>query len=364
MNDPQARMIDNEHQSHSHNHPAQGGPGAPIGVRDPVCGMTVDPQNSKHRFEHAGRIFHFCSAGCREKFSADPAAYLKSKEADTPAAPPGAIWTCPMHPEIRQDHRGSCPICGMALEPVAPSAEAGPNPELFDMSRRFWAGLALTVPVAVLAMSEFIPGLHIERFVSPRWSIWLQFALGTPVVLWAGWPFFERGWQSVLRRSLNMFSLISLGVGTAYAYSLVATFAPSIFPAGFRSADGSVATYFEAAAVITVLVLLGQVLELRAREQTGGAIRALLNLAPKTTRRIRADGTEEEVSLDQVHVSDRLRIRPGDGVPVDGTVLEGRSSVDESMVTGKSMPVTKEVGARLIGGTVNGTGALVMRMRR
>ena len=365
MNDKQASLVGHDHQQHSHDHhTAHGGPGVPTAVKDPVCGMTVNSETSKHRFEHGGLVFHFCSARCREKFAADPAAYLDPKITDTPAAPPGAIWTCPMHPEIRQDHPGSCPICGMALEPIAPSAEASPNPELIDMSRRFWVGLALSVPVAFLAMADFIPGLHIDRVISPHWSIWLQFALSTPVVLWAGWPFFERGWQSVLRRSLNMFSLISLGVGTAYVYSLVATFAPSIFPAGFRSADGTVATYFEAAAIITVLVLLGQVLELRAREQTGGAIRALLNLAPKTTRRIRADGTDEEVTLDQVHVNDSLRIRPGDGVPVDGTVLEGRSSVDESMVTGESMPVTKEVGARLIGGTVNGTGALVMRAEK
>ena len=319
------------------------------GAIDPVCGMTVDPVNSKHRFEHGGQTFHFCCARCRERFAAEPDKYL------APAAPPleaprGAIWTCPMHPEVRQDHPGSCPICGMALEPAAPSAEAAPNPELADMSRRFWIGLALTVPVFVLGMAGRLPVV--------------QLVLASPVVLWAGWPFFARGWQSLVRRSLNMFSLIALGVGTAYVYSLVAVGAPGRFPAGFRDPDGTVATYFEAAAVIVVLVLLGQVLELRAREQTGGAIRALLNLAPKTTRRIRADGTDEEIAVDRVQAGDRLRIRPGDGVPVDGVVLEGSSSVDESMVTGESMPVAKEAGATLVGGTVNGTGALIMRAEK
>jgi Cu+-exporting ATPase len=327
--------------------------------------MTVNPLTSKHRFDYQGETFHFCSAQCRERFAAEPPKYLGGAEpAPTPEAPPGTIWTCPMHPEIRQDHPGSCPICGMALEPLAPSAEATPNPELADMSRRFRIGLALTVPVVVLAMADIIPGIHLASVVSPRWSILLQFVLASPVMLWSGWPFFVRGWQSLLRRHLNMFSLIALGVGTAYLYSLVAAFAPSTFPAGFRSSDGTVATYFEAAAVITVLVLLGQVLELRAREQTGGAIRALLNLAPKTTRRLRADATDEEITVDRVHVGDRLRIRPGDGVPVDGTVLEGRSSVDESMVTGESMPVTKEAGAKLIGGTVNGSGALIMQAEK
>jgi P-type Cu+ transporter len=276
----------------------------------------------------------------------------------------GGIWTCPMHPEIRRHQPGNCPICGMALELVAASADAGPNHELADMSRRFWIGLAFTVPVFVLAMADFIPGLHLGKLVPPQWSIWLQFALATPVVLWAGWPFLVRGFQSLVRRHLNMFSLIALGVGAAYVYSVVATLAPDSFPAGFRNPDGTVATYFEAAAVITVLVLLGQVLELRAREQTGGAIRALLNLAPKSTRRIRADGTDEEIALDHVQVGDRLRIRPGDGVPVDGTVLEGRSSVDESLVTGESAAVSKEPGSKLIGGTVNGTGALIMHAEK
>ena len=282
----------------------------------------------------------------------------------TAEPPGGAVWTCPMHPEIRQDHPGSCPICGMALEPLAPSAEAAPNPELADMSRRFWIGLALTVPLFALAMADFIPGIHLGRLVLPSWSVWLQFVLATPVVLWAGWPFFVRGYRSVLRRHLNMFSLIALGTGTGYAYSVVATFASGSFPPGFRGPGGTVATYFEAAAVITVLVLLGQLLELRAREQTGGAIRALLNLTPKSTWRVRADGADEQIALDLVQVGDRLRIRPGDGVPVDGTVLEGHGTVDESLVTGESAAVPKGPGSKLIGGTMNGTGALIMRAEK
>ena len=275
--------------------------------------------------------------------------------------PRGTIYTCPMHPQIRQDGPGNCPICGMALEPLEVTAEAGPNLELIDMSRRFWIGLALAVPVVALEMGGHIPALGLHDLISPRLSTLLQFLFATPVVLWAGWPFFERALASILHRSLNMFSLIALGTGAAYLYSLVATFLPGIFPAGFRGMDGTVAVYFEAAAVITVLVLLGQVLELRAREQTGGAIRALLNLAPKTARRLTAAGEDEEISVVAVELGDKLRVRPGDGVPVDGTVLEGRSAVDESMVTGESMPVAKQPGAKLIGGTVNGTGSLVMR---
>jgi Cu+-exporting ATPase len=331
-------------------------------VTDPVCGMKVDPATSKHRLEHDGKTFHFCSAGCRTKFEADPARYLKAEASPgAAAAPKGAIYTCPMHPEIRQEGPGNCPICGMALEPLEVTAEAGPNHELIDMTLRFWIGFALTLPLVVLEMGAHVPGLGLHRLVSPTASTWIQFLLGTPVVLWAGWPFFVRGWQSVVNRSLNMFSLIALGTGAAYLYSLVATFAPGIFPAGFRGMDGTVAVYFEAAAVITVLVLLGQVLELRAREQTGGAIRALLDLAPKTARRIRADGVDEEVNLAEVQLGDRLRVRPGEGLPVDGEVLEGGGSVDESMVTGESLPVEKAPGSMVIGGTVNGTGSLVMR---
>ncbi len=358
---PGVERHPHSHSGHGHNEAAPSA--AASRVTDPVCGMTVDPATSPHRLTYDGRAFHFCSARCREKFAADPVAYLKPAAPAKPA-PTGAIYTCPMHPEIRQDRPGTCPICGMALEPEAASAEAAPNPELADMTRRFWIGLALAVPVFFLTMADLVPGMCLERIIPPRWSIWVQFALATPVVLWAGAPFFVRGWQSLLRRRLNMFSLISVGVGTAYVYSLVAAFAPGIFPAGFVSRAGTVATYFEAAAVIVVLVLFGQVLELRAREQTGGAIRALLNLAPKTAWRLRADGTDEQITLDRVQVGDRLRVRPGDAIPVDGTVLEGRGNVDESMVTGESMPVTKEPGSRLIGGTINGTGALVMRAEK
>ena len=327
---------------------------------DPVCGMKVNPVTSKHRFEHAGRTFHFCSARCREKFMASPAAYLKPAE-PPPPGPAGTIYTCPMHPQIRQVGPGSCPICGMALEPLEVTAEAGPNAELIEMSRRFWIGLVLTLPVVTLEMGAHLPTLRLHDLLSPRLSILIQFVLATPVVLWAGWPFFERVWASVIHRSLNMFSLIALGTGAAYLYSLVATFMPGIFPAGFRGMDGTVAVYFEAAAVITVLVLLGQVLELRAREQTGGAIRALLNLAPKTARRLTPTGGDEEIPLEHVRVDDRLRVRPGDGMPVDGTVIDGNSAVDESMVTGESMPVAKQAGDKLIGGTINVTGSLIMR---
>ncbi|MCG7362447.1 heavy metal translocating P-type ATPase [Roseomonas sp. ACRSG] len=331
-------------------------------VRDPVCGMAVDPAKTPHHAQHHGTAFHFCSAGCKSKFEADPGKYLKAEKAAAPtAAEKAAIYTCPMHPEIRQQGPGSCPICGMALEPLEITAEAAPNAELADMTRRFWIGLVLTLPILVLEMGAHIPGLGIHELVPPRVSVWVQFLLGTPVVLWAGWPFFVRGWQSFRNRSLNMFSLIALGTGAAYLYSLVATFAPGVFPEGFRGMDGTVAVYFEAAAVITVLVLLGQVLELRAREQTGGAIRALLNMAPKTARRLKENGEDEEVPLAEVHAGDRLRVRPGESVPVDGEVLEGSGAVDESMVTGESMPVGKQPGDKVIGGTVNGTGALVMR---
>src|SRR5271167_2732216 len=291
--------------------------------------------------------------------------YLRTHGAPSTAPPAptvtGVIYTCPMHPQIRQVGPGNCPICGMTLEPVKTTAEAGENHELTDMTRRFWVGLALALPVFVLEMGSHIPALRMHDLVSPQVSTWIQFALSTPVVLWAGWPFFERAWASIVHRSLNMFSLIALGTGSVYLYSLFATFAPDLFPAGFHGMGGTVAVYFEAAAVITVLVLLGQVLELRARERTGGAIRALLKLAPKTARRLKADGQDEEVALEMVRIGDRLRVRPGDGVPVDGKVLEGESAVDESMVTGESMPAAKKSGDKLIGGTVNGTGSLVMR---
>ena len=286
-----------------------------------------------------------------------------NKTAQPVTSKKGVIYTCPMHPQIRRAEPGSCPICGMALEPLSAIQETGPSPELIDMTRRFWIGAALAVPTAILEMGGHFPGLELHRYISPQISVWLQFLFATPVVLWAGWPFFVRGWASVRNRSLNMFSLIALGVGAAFLYSLAATFAPGVFPDSLRQ-DGVTPVYYEAAAVITVLVLLGQVLELRAREQTGSAIRALLNLAPKTARRIRDDGSDDEVQLEEVHIGDRLRVRPGDSVPVDGGVIEGHSAIDESMVTGESMPVEKEPGAKVIGGTINGTGSLVMRAEK
>jgi len=333
------------------------------GEIDPVCGMKVDPATSTYRHMHGERLYHFCSAGCLKKFTNQPEKFLSRRDRSPQTSHAGATYTCPMHPQIRQMQPGSCPICGMALELVTSAEDTGPSPELLDMSRRFWIGAALALPVVIVEMSAHLPGLNFHQFVSPRLSIWIQLLLATPVVLWAGWPFFVRGWASLRNRSLNMFSLIALGIGTAYLYSLVATFAPTLFPESLRQ-DGVIPVYYEAAAVITVLVLLGQVLELRAREQTGGAIRALLNLAPKIAPRIRADGSEEDVTLDAVQVGDRLRVRPGDSVPVDGAVLEGRSAIDESMVTGESMPVAKAPGAKVIGGTINGTGSFVMRAER
>ncbi|MBY0510329.1 MAG: YHS domain-containing protein, partial [Rhodospirillaceae bacterium] len=327
-------------------------------VKDPVCGMDVDPATTKHHADYAGKTHYFCSAGCRIKFIGEPSKYLNKAGRPPPPADEGAIYTCPMHPEIRQVGPGSCPICGMALEPVAVSAESGPNPELRDMTRRFWIGLALALPVVALEMGAHLVDLH--HIISARLSMWLQFVLATPVVLWAGWPFFVRGWQSIITRKLNMFTLIALGTGVAWLYSVVATLLPDAFPAEFHSTEGAVAIYYEAAAVITVLVLLGQVLELRAREETSGAIKALLNLAPKVARRIKSEGAEEEVALDDVQIGDRLRVRPGDKIPVDGKVVEGRSAVDESMVTGESMPVTKEIDGAVIGGTLNQSGALII----
>jgi P-type Cu+ transporter len=342
----------------------EGTAAAPAGatVIDPVCGMTVDPATTPHKHTHQGHPYYFCSAGCRSKFAADPAKYLEGKEQAAEPMPEGTIYTCPMHPEIRQVGPGSCPICGMALEPEIAGADTGPNPELADMTRRFWIGLALTGPVFALEMGGHFIGLH--GLLDQATSHWLQFALATPVVLWGGWPFFVRGWQSLVTRNLNMFTLIAIGTGVAWAYSVVATLAPHVFPTAFRAPGGTVAVYFEAAAVITVLVLLGQVLELRAREQTSGAIRALLDLAPKMARRLNADGSDEEVSLEVIAVGDLLRVRPGEKVPVDGAVTEGRSALDESMVTGESMPVTKEPGAKLIAGTLNTTGSLVMRAEK
>ena len=321
--------------------------------------MTVNPATSKHRFEYRGETFHFCSAGCRTKFAADPVAYLEKDSKPKAAVPEGTIYTCPMHPEIRQVGPGSCPICGMALEPEVASLDAPPNPELADMTRRFWVGLVLALPAIVLEMGGHLVGGH--GWVDPTLSNWIQFAFATPVVLWAGWPFFVRGWQSLVTRNLNMFTLIAVGTGVAYVYSVVGTVAPEIFPATFRGHGGAVAVYFESAAVITVLVLLGQVLELRAREATSGAIKALLQLAPKTARRIGDDGADHEVEIDTLAVGDHLRVRPGEKVPVDGVILEGRSSLDKSLVTGESMPVTKEAGSKVIAGTLNQSGGFVMR---
>jgi Cu+-exporting ATPase len=323
--------------------------------------MIVDPARTPNSAQSEGATYYFCGRDCREKFIAEPARYLSPRtEAPPPKpAPAGTIYTCPMHPQIRRPGPGFCPICGMALEPEVATASEGPSAELADMTRRFWVGLVLTVPILALEMFGHIGGA--QMMLSGAASNWIQLILGTPVVLWAGWPFFVRGWASLKTRSLNMFTLIAMGIGVAWAYSIVATVAPGLFPPAFRDADGSVAIYFEAAAVITVLVLLGQVLELRAREQTGGAIRALLDLTPKTARRIRADGGDEDVALENVNVGDRLRVRPGDKVPLDGAIIEGSSAVDESMVTGESMPVTKGSGDKVIGGTMNQTGGFVMR---
>jgi heavy metal translocating P-type ATPase len=352
-------------------------------VTDPVCGMSVDPGSAEHQLLHDGETVYFCSGHCQAKFAADPGRY-----ATTPAHAPqhdgqdhgghdhagqggaGVLadeadvveYTCPMHPEIRQPGPGACPICGMALEPVTVTADTGPSQELVSMTRRFWVGVVLSLPVLVLGMGgDLFPAIH--DLLSPAASNWAQLVLATPVVLWGGWPFFERGWASVRTRNLNMFTLIAMGTGVAWLFSVIATVAPGIFPDAFR-ADGAVDVYFEAASVITTLVLLGQVLELRAREQTSGAIKALLDLSPKTARRVREDGTDEEITLDLVQIGDRLRVRPGEKVPVDGVVLEGRSSVDESLVTGESMPVTKAEGDSVIGGAINATGGFVMRAER
>jgi Cu+-exporting ATPase len=413
---------------------------------DPVCGMMVNPASAKHTFEHAGKNYYFCCAGCLEKFRADPAKFLNkpaqghgsglvtlgmpkpgaaasmgtiqiasaktgqasaaatamavssSPEVTATPAPsdpryyvcpmcpevrqvgPGPCpscgmaldpespfpitkteYTCPMHPEMVRSEPGSCPICGMALEPRTVTAHEEENPELRDMSRRFWVSLALTAPLMIVAMVDMLPGMALQHALPEGWLAWIELALATPVVLWGGWPFFQRGWASLVNRSTNMFTLIAMGTGVAYLYSLVATAFPQIFPAQFRGMGGRPDVYFEAAAAITTLVLLGQVLELRARSQTSTAIRALLDLSPKTARRLGDDGSENDVPLDQVHPGDRLRVRPGEKVPVDGEVIEGTSSVDESMITGESIPTGKAPGSRVIGATVNGTGSFIMR---
>ena len=356
--------------THGHDHalPQGRGPASPA-TKDPVCGMDVDPARTKHHFEHDGETFYFCSAGCLARFEADPERFLsrRGSAAEPPATAVIAqraesiVWTCPMHPEIRRSGPGACPICGMALEPLEPSLDEGPNPELIDMSRRLWISAALSFPLLALTMGSDLLGWHV---LPMRVSIWLQLALAAPVVLWGAEPFFARGWASLRSRTLNMFTLISLGVGVAFLYSLVATLVPGLFPASFRTMGGLVPVYYESAALITALVLLGQVLELRARSATGRAIRALLGLAPKTARRVGTDGAEEDVALDLVQPGDVLRIRPGEKVPVDGVVTEGHSSVDESMISGEAVPVEKVAGDKVTGATVNGTGSLLMRAER
>jgi Cu+-exporting ATPase len=333
---------------------------------DPVCGMTVDTTASKPSHTHDGTDFHFCSQRCHDKFVVDPEYYISGahKEADKDL-PSGTLYTCPMHPEIVQEGPGDCPICGMALEPMGiPAEDAGPNPELVDFRRRFWVGAVLTVPLLVLTMGPLVGLGFIRDILGERATLWIEFGLGTPVILWAGWPFLVRGVKSVTSGNLNMFTLIAIGVGSAYLFSVIAVLAPGIFPTGFRSAEGHVGVYFEAGAVIVVLVLLGQMMELGARERTGTAIRALLDLAAKTARIIREDGSEEDIPLEDVKIGDRLRVRPGDKVPADGVVVEGRSSVDESMISGEPIPVEKVEGENVTGATINGTGSLVIEAKR
>ena len=335
-------------------------------AKDPVCGMTVKLGQGKPSHEHKGDTYHFCSQGCHDKFVADPEHFLSGAHKKKKAAlPKGTKYTCPMHPEIVRDAPTDCPLCGMALEPMGiPAADEGPNPELVDFKRRFWIGVVLTVPLLVLAMAPYVGYTAIRDALGERVSLWAELVLGTPVILWSGWPFFVRGVKSVINRSLNMFTLIGMGVGAAYLFSVVAVLAPEIFPAGFRDAQGNVGVYFEAGAVIVVLVLIGQIMELGARERTGSAIRALMDLAPKTARVVREDGREEEIPLEDVQVGDRLRVRPGEKVPVDGVVVEGRSSIDESMISGEPLPVEKVKGDKVTGATINGTGSLVMQAER
>ncbi|HEX3406179.1 MAG TPA: HAD-IC family P-type ATPase, partial [Caulobacteraceae bacterium] len=329
-------------------------------AKDPVCGMSVDAGQTAHHAAHGGRAFHFCSAGCRTRFEADPDRYLAPRDAAPAPAQPGAVYTCPMHPEVRQIGPGACPICGMALERATVSLGDAPSPELADMGRRFWIGLALAAPLVAIDM-----GGHLLGHAMPMggWTRWLEAALATPVVLWAGRPFLQRGWASVRTGHLNMFTLIGLGVAVAYAASLAALVAPGLFPAELRGGEGP-PLYFEAAAVIVTLALLGQVLELRARERTGGAIRALLALAPKTARRVTAHGEDEEVPLGAVRVGDTLRVRPGEAIPVDGEVIRGEGQVDESLVTGEPMPVAKRPGDKVVGGAINRSGGFAMRAEK
>jgi Cu+-exporting ATPase len=330
-------------------------------VKDPVCGMEIDPADAVGTVEHEGKTYHFCSESCVEKFQADPDVYLGEGPPESEPAPPGTIYTCPMHPDVRQDHPGPCPECGMALEPMTPPGEGEEEDvELKNMTRRFWTSVVLAAPLLVIAMGHEA-GLAL---MPDGVRVWVELVLATPVVLWCGWPVLERGWRSLLTMKLNMFTLISIGVMAAWGYSVVATVAPGIFPDSFRSEGGTVGTYFEAAGVIMSLVLLGQVLEGRARRRTGAAIKALLGLAAKTARVIREDGTEEDVPLEEVQIGDRLRVRPGEKVPVDGSVVEGRSNIDESMITGEPIPVAKEAGDKVIGATVNATGSFVMEAQR
>ena len=346
---------------HAHEHHCCGGGATHGTVKDPVCGMTVDPAATPHHFDDEGKTVHFCSAHCLHKYQADPAAYRNGPPPPKPAVA-GAQYTCPMHPEIVQDGPGDCPKCGMALEPMDPTLDTGPNPELVDFTRRLWIGGPLALLLFLLEMGAHL-GLNLHHLIGGGAYNWVQLLLGTPVVVWVGAPFFKRGWASVRNRSPNMWTLIALGTGAAFIFSVIATVAPGLFPDAFRMADGAVPVYFEAAAVIIALVLLGQIMELKARERTGSAIRALLDLAPKTARRI-TDSGEETVPLASIHVGDRLRVRPGEGVPVDGVVVSGHSSVDESMVTGEPLPVEKTEGDTVTGGTLNGSGGLVMRAEK
>ncbi|WP_136617436.1 MULTISPECIES: heavy metal translocating P-type ATPase [Mesorhizobium] len=368
--DPAAGKPTAEHDGHFYHFCSQGcrtkfvaEPEEFLTATDPVCGMSVDRATARHFARHEGQGFYFCSAACQAKFEAEPQKYLGDRPAPKPM-PKGTQYTCPMHPEIIRDKPGSCPKCGMALEPMGvPTGDEGPNPELVDFTRRLWVSAVLSVPLLIIAMAPMI-GLTFEGLVEDRTKVWIELVLASPVVLWAAFPFFHRGWESLVNGSPNMWTLISLGVGAAYLYSVVATLFPDIFPHQFRGHGGAVPVYFEAAAVIVALVFLGQVLELRAREKTGSAIRALLDLAPKTARLMAADGSESDVPLDAVKAGDRLRIRPGDAVPVDGTVLEGRSSIDESVITGEPLPVEKAEGDALTGGTLNKNGSLIMRAER
>ncbi|HEV2336955.1 MAG TPA: heavy metal translocating P-type ATPase [Stellaceae bacterium] len=356
-------MLATERAAHGSGHRNAAGP--PGMVTDPVCGMSVDPATARDRAEHAGKQYFFCGPRCLERFTAEPGRFTGiSKAPVAPAAPGKALWTCPMHPQIVRDGPGSCPICGMALEPMIPGGEDGESSELRDMTLRFWIGVALSAPLLAITMVEHIDKSMLDAVLAPRLNVWIQLILGTPAVVWGGAPFFRRGWESVLNRSLNMFTLIALGTGVAYLYSLVAALAPGIFPASFRDPMGGVPLYFEAAAVITTLVLLGQVLELRARSATNSAIRELLDLAPKVARLVRDDGTEADIALELVVPGQRLRVRPGEKVPVDGILVEGHSAVDESMISGEPLPVEKSPGDKLTGATVNSTGSFLMRAER